>query len=188
VHARRNEFQFVEAKTGVADAVRRTMPAGTSTVYVATDEKDPTFFDELRANHQVVLLSELLEAAQNVSRGLALRSGNWPSKSVLLALNRINGNELGFVDALIASQGTVFTGAWFSTYTGLINRWRGYGGFPDQSSYFSTPGRFNAFQGFEKPRSPLYMREWVEGWRGIDSDSAAAPRPGERVFVDGAYD
>ena len=42
VHARRNEFQFVEAKTGVSDAVRRTMPAET-TVYVATDEKDPPF-------------------------------------------------------------------------------------------------------------------------------------------------
>ena len=48
----------------------------------------------------------------------------------------------------------------------------------------ATPGRFDAFQGFEKPRSPLYMREWVEGWRGIDSDKAAAPLPGERVFVD----
>ena len=155
--------------------------------YIATDEKDPTFFDELRAHHQVVLLSELLEAAQNVSQGLALRPGSWPPKDVLVSLNRINGNELGFVDALIASQGTIFTGAWFSTYTGLINRWRGYGGFPDSSSYFSTPGRFNAFQGYEKPRSPLYMREWVEGWRGIDSDKAAAPRPGERVFVDG-YD
>ena len=164
------------------------MPDETTTVYVATDEKDPAFFDELRANHQVVLLSELLVAAQNVSQGLPLRSGHWPPKDVLLQLNRINGNELGFVDALIASQGTVFTGAWFSTYTGLINRWRGYGGFADSSSYFSTPGRFNAWQGFEKPRSPLYMREWVEGWRGIDSDSAAAPRPGERVFVDGAYD
>ena len=43
VHARRNEFQFVEAKTGVSDAVRRTMPAETTTVYVATDEKDPSF-------------------------------------------------------------------------------------------------------------------------------------------------
>ena len=125
VHARRNEFQFVEAKTGVSDAVRRTMPAGTSTVYVATDEKDPTFFDELRAHHQVVLLSELLEAAQNVSRNIRYGPGKWPSKDVLLALNRINGNELGFVDALIASQGTVFTGAWFSTYTGLINRMAG---------------------------------------------------------------
>ncbi len=188
VHARRNEFQFVEAKTGVSDAVLRTMPDSTSTVYVATDEKDATFFDELRAHHQVVLLDELREAASNVSRGIPLRPGRWPSKDVLMALNRINGNELGFVDALIASQGTIFTGAWFSTYTGLVNRWRGYGGFSDSSSYFSTPGRFNAFQGYEKPRSPLYMREWVEGWRGIDSDLAAGPRPGERVFVDGAYD
>ena len=188
VHARRNEFQFVEAKTGVADAVRRTMPAGTTTVYVATDEKDATFFDELRASHNVVLLGELREAALNLSRGLALRPGNWPSNNVLLQLNRINGNELGFVDALIASQGTVFTGAWFSTYTGLINRWRGYGGFADSSSYFSTPGRFNAWQGFEKPRSPLYMREWVEGWRGISTDEAAGPLQGERIFVDGTYD
>ena len=152
MHARRNEFQFVEAKTGVSDAVRRTMPDETTTVYVATDEKDPTFFDELRAHHQVVLLDELREAASNVSRGIPLRPGKWPAKDVLLALNRINGNELGFVDALIASQGTVFTGAWFSTYTGLIYRWRGYGGFDDHSSYFSTPGRFNAFQGYEKPR------------------------------------
>ena len=156
------------------------MPAGTTTVYVATDEGILPFY-ELRANHPVVLLATWRRLKWS---GLA-PSGNWPPKDVLLQWNQ--RQRAG----LLASgnvAGHRFTGAWFSTYTGLINRWRGYGGFADSSSYFSTPGRFNAWQGFEKPRSPLYMREWVEGWRGIDSDQAAAPRPGERVFVDGAYD
>lgn len=198
VHARRNEFQFVEANkdlgaASLRDTVRRTV-GDAVTVYVATDERDPAFFDALRADGPVVLLSELVEAARNTSRGLRLRpradGRAWPLDHVLYALNSINGNELGFVDALIASQGTVFTGAWFSTYTGLVNRLRGYGGFADASSYFSTPGREAAFQGFEAPRSPLYMREWVQGWRGIDGDVEAGPLPGERVFGElagGAY-
>ena len=83
---------------------------------------------------------------------------------------------------LVASQGTTFTGSWFSTFTGFINRFRGYAGMPDNSSYFTLPNRWAAFQGYEYFRHPLYMREWQMAWRGIDSNDEPKPYAWERVF------
>lgn len=194
VHARRNEFQFVETnralgaagprrsgvsprpfpfdspspRVGLADAVNRGAAAGQA-LYVATDEKDGSFFDPLRATRRVALLSDVAAAGPDAVRR---------------PIAALNGNELGFVDALVASQGETFTGSWFSTFTSFINRLRGFGGFDDATSYFTAPDRWAAFQGYESFRTPLYMREWQEAWRDIDTDAAAAPRDGERVFGD----
>ena len=263
VHARRNEFQFVESNRklgaeGLRDVVLRAARRN-EPIFVATDEADATFFDPIRrTGRPVVLLSELLEAATNASRGSApapRRDGvAWPSPAVLDDLVRLNPNELGFVDALVSSrgraesrrsgglsarrrrrdasaesparrrrslrnihvaprggaatssnvakvssgareerasrsvpgrrsQGRTFTGSWFSTFTGLVDRLRGYGGAPDNSSFFTAPDRWAAFQGFEKVRSPLYMREWPQAWRGIDGDFDAAAFDGEMTFA-----
>ncbi|MEM6730821.1 MAG: hypothetical protein AAF658_04655 [Myxococcota bacterium] len=96
----------------------------------------------------------------------------------------LNVNEYGLVDVLVAAHGRTFTGTWFSTFTGHIQRIRGYAGYPDNSTYFAPASRWAAAQAFEKPRSPWYMREWPEAWRDIDDDTAdgTRPRPGELTF------
>ena len=199
VHARRNEFQFVETSKNLGAAHLRDVvlrgAAPNQTVYVASDEKDLTFFDAIRAaGRPVVLLAELLGRARNrsssASDGEEKEGGTtrpdgarWPPDAVLDALLDLNGNELSFVDALVASQGTTFTGSWFSTYSSFIHRVRGFAGFPDNASFFTAPDRWAAFQGYEPFRSPLYMREWPDAWRGIDGDADAAAYPWERVFT-----
>lgn len=65
-----------------------------------------------------------------------------------------------------------------SRYPGL----RGYRGKADSSSYFTTADKWGAYQGFERPRSPLYMREWQTAWRDLDAALDPTPRAGERVF------
>ena len=52
-------------------------------------------------------------------------------------------NFVGMVEQIIASQGRVFVGTWYSTFTGYINRLRGYYGLrPDTSFYFWEPKKF----------------------------------------------
>ena len=190
-HARRNEFQFKETNAqlgavGLRDVLLRVARPGQA-LFLATDEKNASFFDPVRAaGRPVVLLSELLAYGSSRQNGGRRPDGApWPPRDLAERLLELNGNELGFVDVLVASQGATFTGSWFSTFTSFIHRLRGYGGFRDADSYFTAPDRWAAFQGFERIRSPLYMREWPMAWRGIDGDEEAAPLPGERVFEPG---
>ncbi|KAH8046788.1 hypothetical protein JL721_12313 [Aureococcus anophagefferens] len=190
-HARRNEFQFKETNAqlgavGLRDVLLRVARPGQA-LFLATDEKNASFFDPVRAaGRPVVLLSELLAYGSSRQDGGRRPDGApWPPRDLAERLLELNGNELGFVDVLVASQGATFTGSWFSTFTSFIHRLRGYGGFRDADSYFTAPDRWAAFQGFERIRSPLYMREWPMAWRGIDGDEEAAPLPGERVFEPG---
>ena len=46
---------------------------------------------------------------------------------------------MGMLDQVIASQGRVFVGTWYSTFTGYINRLRGYYGKPKTTSYYFWP-------------------------------------------------
>lgn len=148
---------------------------------MASDDSAPGAFAALeREGHRVVRLGDLLEEKSTPPAP----DGSGPPRALAAALRRVNGNLLGFVDALVAAEGRTFTGTWFSTLTSFVHRVRGYRGFADSDSYFSASDRWAAFQGFEAPRHPLYMREWAEAWRGIDGRDDAAPFAGEAVFAD----
>ncbi|KAH8063563.1 hypothetical protein JL722_2743 [Aureococcus anophagefferens] len=179
VHVRSTDFQYAEGRADWAVVSRALAPR--EPVFVATDDDTGAVAAPLeRAGHAVFTLAPLVRAALGGTR--PKRATHWPDKKVLDALKAVKRAEVGVVDALIAAEGRTFTGAWFSTFTGFIHRVRGYRGYADNSSFFSAAGRWAAFQGFEAPRTPLYMREWPAAWRNIDSDGDAAPYPGERVF------
>jgi GDP-fucose protein O-fucosyltransferase len=65
------------------------------TVYIATDEMNVTFFDPLAQHYNVLFLSDF--------------------KKELVG---VNTNFYGMIDQLVASKGNVFTGVFFSTFTG----------------------------------------------------------------------
>jgi GDP-fucose protein O-fucosyltransferase len=44
----------------------------------------------------------------------------------LLRWHHVTANYYGMIDQLVASRGRIFYGCWFSTFTGYINRIRGY--------------------------------------------------------------
>jgi GDP-fucose protein O-fucosyltransferase len=73
-----------------------------TTVYMATDERDKSFFKDLSVHYDIVYLDDFAPL-----------------------LKGVNTNFYGMIDQLITSRSRVFFGCWFSTFTGYINRIRG---------------------------------------------------------------
>lgn len=117
-HIRRGEFQYKVVKIPaekILENVGKFLPEKT-VAYVATDEKNKTFFKafEERFDH-VYYLNDFIELAE---------------------LKGINPNYLGMIDQVVCTRGDKFVGTWFSTFTGYITRMRGYLGYPDNTVYF----------------------------------------------------
>jgi GDP-fucose protein O-fucosyltransferase len=73
------------------------------TVYIATDEKDKSFFNPLRQHHTVLFLHDFDHLIQG-----------------------IDPNYYGMIEQLVCAKGDKFVGTFYSTFTGYINRVRGY--------------------------------------------------------------
>jgi hypothetical protein len=88
-------------------------------------------------------------------------------------------NYYGMIDQLVASRGTLFYGCWFSTFTGYINRLRGYHADDHQlplyengvvpSYYYALEDRFDHMQRFYPVKKVFYAREFPTSWRLIDT-------------------
>lgn len=74
-----------------------------SLLYIATDERDKSFFKPFKEKHDVAFLDDFKHL-----------------------LKGINTNYYGMLDQLVASKGRVFYGTWWSTLSGYVNRMRGY--------------------------------------------------------------
>lgn len=142
-------------------------------VYIATDERDTSFFLPLAKHYKLRFLSNFIESA---------------------GLNELDPNIMGMVDTIIASRGRIFVGTWFSTckwkfpllcfivitynslillsVTGYINRMRGYYGMSGTTSFYSTPDRKLNTHKWQNHSKILTAREWPEAWIGIDGDAA----------------
>jgi hypothetical protein len=87
----------------------------------------------------------------------------------------------GMVDQLVASRGRTFVGAYFSTFTGYINRLRGYHSQKDRllgyemgelNSYYYVPlAMKNDLRKYTPIRPPMWSREFPVAWRDIDHDA-----------------
>jgi hypothetical protein len=95
-------------------------------------------------------------------------------------LKHVNSNYYGMIDQLIASRGKQFFGCWFSTFTGYINRLRGYHvddhqepgykqGIIPTSWYYALRDRFDHMQQFWPVKKSFYAREFPTSWRLIDT-------------------
>jgi hypothetical protein len=75
--------------------------------------------------------------------------------------------------------GNIFYGCWFSTFTGYINRLRGYHtddhqlpGFKEgviPSYYYALEDRFDHMQSYYPVKKSFYAREFPTSWRLIDA-------------------
>lgn len=123
-HVRHGEFQFKVVRLGAEEILANTLDllAPGETVYIATDEHDKdAFFGPLRAAYEVKFLDDYFEEAN---------------------LKALPKNMLGLVDTLVAAQGRVFVGTWFSTFSGYIIRLRGYFGRHADSFYYFAKKKF----------------------------------------------
>ncbi|RYG66531.1 hypothetical protein EON64_09565 [archaeon] len=149
-HVRRGEFQYKVVKLSGEKILNNLQPvmSKTSLVYIATDERNKTFFHEFPRRYKVVrFLDHYMDYAK---------------------LRDINPNYLGMIDQIICSHGSYFVGTWFSTFTGYITRMRGYIGFPDNSTFFGDKEHRDRFQQVEAPKFPFYMREFPTAWDAIE--------------------
>jgi hypothetical protein len=87
-------------------------------LYIATDEKNRSWFDDFKNSHSGPL-RYLSDYAQ------------------LIGLGDLDVTVYGLVDTLVASRGSIFAGTWFSTFSGYIVRLRGYHGLSKFSTYYS---------------------------------------------------
>ena len=95
------------------------------------------------------------------------------------------------IDQLVASRGRIFYGCWFSTFTGYINRLRGYHaddhqleGYKDgvvpNTWYYALKDRFDHMTRFYPVKKSFYAREFPTSWRLIDTgidNTKQPPRP-----------
>jgi len=158
LHVRRGDFQFKPTRVPVWVVYNKTkdhIPEG-STLYVATDEKDKDWFNLMKEHYDVVFLDDFMHELQGV-----------------------NTNYYGMIDQLISSRGRVFYGCWFSTFTGYINRLRGYHADDHQapgyemgivpSYYYAVDDRYLHMQEYYPVKKQFYAREFPTSWRLIDT-------------------
>jgi hypothetical protein len=70
-----------------------------SYLYIATDERNKSFFDPFKQDYTVGFLDDYMHLIKD-----------------------INPNYYGMLDQLVAYKGEVFFGTWFSTLSGYVNR------------------------------------------------------------------
>jgi len=126
-------------------------------LYIATDERDRSFFDDFRRQHSGPLRF-------------------FDDYKVLAGIDSIDPTQYGMIETIVASRGTMFAGTWFSTFTGYIVRLRGYYGMSKFYTYYSWLERKYAMHHWaDVGFASVFAREYPVGWTGIDGD----------VFVDG---
>ena len=126
-----------------------------NTLYIATDERDKSFFKPLADMYDVTFLDDYMHLIEDM-----------------------NPNYYGMLDQLVAYKGEVFFGTWFSTLSGYINRMRGYYSTKKQldgytigklpSYYFVPSDRKFEMTVYKPVRLPIYMREFPVCWRDIE--------------------
>jgi hypothetical protein len=158
LHVRRGDFQYKPTRVSVDRIYNMTSRKihDKTTLYIATDEQDKSFFNLLKDHYDVVFLDDFKQELQDV-----------------------NTNYYGMIDQLVASRGRIFFGCWFSTFTGYINRLRGYHADDHQtpgyqmgivpSYYYAVEDRYLHMQEFYPVKKQFYAREFPTSWRLIDT-------------------
>lgn len=160
-HIRRGDFQYTQMHLSakeIYESNTRLVVQDGRTVYVATDERNNTFFDPLREHYNLLFLDDFKDQIQG-----------------------INPNYYGMLDQLVAYKADVFVGAFFSTFTGYINRLRGHhaqkakrSGYQDGliQSYYYVPDAHADFRHVMRTYGSVQQAFWQQEfhvcWRDID--------------------
>jgi hypothetical protein len=166
-HIRRGDFQYKNTRIDAVDIIANTKNflAPNSTIFIATDERDKSFFDPMRKHYNIYFMDDFMPL-----------------------LTGVNTNYFGMIDQLVASRGRIFFGCWFSTFTGFINRMRGYRSTKDKlpgfeqgilpTSYYYVPDDNNyklALQQYVALQGSFFSREFPTSWRDINKGIGELP-------------
>ena len=150
LHVRRGDLQYKKVKIPAAEWYENTKELWkpNEILYVATDERNKTFFDDLAKHHTLRFLDDYWDFAD---------------------LSELDPNYMGMIDTIVASRGRAFAGTWFSTFTGYINRMRGYHGMSMMDSWYSFLPKKEFLHSW-KVGGLAFAYEWPDGWVGIDAN------------------
>jgi len=156
-HIRRGDFQYKDTRVNATVLYdnSKDLISENTTLYISTDEKEKDYFDIFKEHYNVYFLDDFKEL-----------------------LPGTNTNYYGMIDQLIASKGRTFVGTFYSTFTGYINRLRGYHASKRklegheigaiQSYYFLPEVKKHVMRKYAPVRLPLWSREFPSAWRDID--------------------
>lgn len=157
MHIRRGDFQYKDTRVEADVIYENSRPflKENATVYIATDERDKKFFDLFRKHYHIYFLDDFDDQTFT-----------------------LNTNFYGMLDQLIASRGKVFMGTFYSTFTGYINRLRGYHSQKQKlegyetgalNSYYYIPrNKIEDVRQFRSFYQPFWGREFPGGWRDLE--------------------
>jgi GDP-fucose protein O-fucosyltransferase len=157
MHIRRGDFQYKDTRveaTDIYENIKELIPEGT-TVFIATDERQKDFFKIFQQHYHVYFLSDFSHE-----------------------LNDVNTNFYGMIDQRVASRGRTFIGCYYSTFTGYINRMRGYHSQKEKSNgweqgivnswYYIPREQKEALRVYMPLSPPLWAREFPLAWRDLN--------------------
>eukprot|EP00590_Aulacoseira_subarctica_P002343 CAMPEP_0172420092 /NCGR_PEP_ID=MMETSP1064-20121228/6487_1 /TAXON_ID=202472 /ORGANISM="Aulacoseira subarctica , Strain CCAP 1002/5" /LENGTH=548 /DNA_ID=CAMNT_0013159883 /DNA_START=192 /DNA_END=1838 /DNA_ORIENTATION=+ len=159
LHVRRNDwatqFPAYSVSSDALFEVTESELIPGRTVFIATDERDKEYFRPLTNVYDVVYLDNFVDE-----------------------LGELNTNFYVFVDQLVAARGRVFFGVYLSTFTGYINRLRGYysvkekrHGYHDgiiESYHYAQLEDKNMYRKYHAFSIPPWSREYPIAWRDLD--------------------
>ena len=159
IHVRRGDFRVKKARATahhILEKLNKTIPLN-ATLYVATDERNKSFFEGFYQHYHVYFLNDFKQE-----------------------LEGIHSNYFGMIDQLISARGDSFLGCFWSTFSGYINRLRGYHSQTSKEpgwkegvlrSWYYVPDRFySAMRKYDPIVKPIPAREFPLGWMDIDHD------------------
>lgn len=155
-----SDFQYKSTRVSaqeIYDISSDVIPEG-STVYIGTDERNKTFFDDMKKHWNLLFLDDFKDLVEG-----------------------INPSTYGMLDQLVTSRGRYFFGCWFSTLTSYITRLRGYHSEKNKSPgykegalpstyYYAMADRKLAMQEFWPVKQAFHAREFPRSWMDIDVD------------------
>jgi len=151
MHIRRGDFQYKRVKIPAEEWYNNTKEIWlpNEILYIATDERNKTWFDPIQKHHSLRFLDDYWDLA---------------------GLDDVDPNHFGMLDTIIASRARAFAGTWFSTFSGYINRMRGHHGMTMMDSWYSFLPKKDAVHEWKNISGSAYAYESPVGWIGIDAD------------------
>jgi len=155
-HIRRGDFKgWVRLSANEIYSNIEDVLTPNSSIYIATDEMNRSYFEPSLRQHQVYFLSDF----QHLIPGL-------------------NTNYHGLVEQLVVARGRRFVECFFSTFSNFVNRLRGYYSTSDNlpgyaegtlpTSYYYAPLRNkNAMHSYKRLSRPFHGREFPVAWKNI---------------------
>jgi hypothetical protein len=152
MHVRRGELQYQKVKIPAEEWYSNTKEIWKpkEILYIATDERNKTFFDPIAEHHDLRFLDDYFDLA---------------------GLGDLDPNYFGMIDTIVSSRARVFAGTFFSTFSGYINRLRGHHGLSMMDSWYSYLARKTKMHTWEDVDHFAFAFEWPTGWVGIDADT-----------------